>query len=213
LGVSQPSIFLLCSHICLCRAIWRLMARVLGRPHLQRAILDNRAGVCLGGQVPAATAALRAHQRAALRIQDPRLHDDQSPALPPDLIFGRCRPLVEFHSGAPRRDSTCPRHAQNRLERHKSLRHTANRAPFPNHSYTIISASDNSQQNPQPVELNSSAFRNPQPVDPLERSVCRLIQALRGVSWSCPQRPAYDPADRQSGFGTHQDNCNNCAFR
>jgi hypothetical protein len=32
LGVSQPSIFLLCSHICPCRAIWRLMARVLGLP-------------------------------------------------------------------------------------------------------------------------------------------------------------------------------------
>ena len=88
------------------------MARVLGRPHLQRAILDNRAGVCLGGQVPAATAAFRAHQRAALRIQDPRLHDDQSPALLPDLIFGCCRPLVEFHSGAARRDPACPRHAQ-----------------------------------------------------------------------------------------------------
>ena len=52
-----------------------------------------------------------AYQRAALRIQDPRLHDDQSAALLPDLIFGRCRPLVEFRSGAPRRDPACPRHA------------------------------------------------------------------------------------------------------
>jgi hypothetical protein len=32
-------------------------------------------------------------------------------ALLPDLIFGRCRPLVEFRSGAPRRDPACPRHA------------------------------------------------------------------------------------------------------
>jgi hypothetical protein len=80
--------------------------------HLQRALLDNRAGVCLGGQVPAATAALRAHQRAALRIQDPRLHDDQSPALLPDLILDRWRPLVEFQSGAARRDPACPGHTK-----------------------------------------------------------------------------------------------------
>src|SRR5208337_3327393 len=80
--------------------------------HFQRTLLDDRAGVCLGGQVPAATAALRAHQWAALRIQDPRLHDDQSPALLLDLIFRRCWPLVEFHSGAARRDPACPLHAQ-----------------------------------------------------------------------------------------------------
>jgi hypothetical protein len=54
----------------------------------------------------------RAYQRAALRIQDPRLHDDQSPALLPNLIFGRCRPRVGFHSGASRRYPACPRHVQ-----------------------------------------------------------------------------------------------------
>jgi hypothetical protein len=31
-----------------------------------------------------------------LRVQDPRLHDDQSPALLPDLIRGRRRSLVNF---------------------------------------------------------------------------------------------------------------------
>jgi hypothetical protein len=51
-------------------------------------------------------------QPFAIAVDDPRLHDDQSPALLPDLIFGRCRPLVDFHSGAPRRDLACPRYAQ-----------------------------------------------------------------------------------------------------
>jgi hypothetical protein len=37
----------------------------------------------------------------------------------PDLILGRCRPLVEFHSGAARRDPACPRHAKNRQRWHK----------------------------------------------------------------------------------------------
>jgi hypothetical protein len=37
-------------------------------------------------------------RQGALRIQDPRLHDDQSSAILPYLIFERCRPLVAFHA-------------------------------------------------------------------------------------------------------------------
>jgi hypothetical protein len=44
------------------------------------------------------------------------LSNHQSPALLLDLILGRYRPLVEFHSGAARRDPACPRHAQKLLE-------------------------------------------------------------------------------------------------
>jgi hypothetical protein len=80
--------------------------------HLQGALPDDRAGVCLGGQVPPTTAAVRTHQRAALRVQDPRLHDDQSPTLLPDLTLDRCWPPAEFHSGVPRRDPACPRDAK-----------------------------------------------------------------------------------------------------
>jgi hypothetical protein len=91
------------------------------KPIFEPAIFKERfrtieGGVCLGGQVPPATAALRAHQRRALRVQDPRLHDDQSPALLPDLILDHRRPLVEFHSGAARRDPACPRHAKKHPE-------------------------------------------------------------------------------------------------
>jgi hypothetical protein len=42
----------------------------------------------------------------------------QSPALLPDLILDPCWPLVEFRSGAVRRDPRCPRHAKNRQKRH-----------------------------------------------------------------------------------------------
>jgi hypothetical protein len=37
--------------------------------------------------------------------------------------------MVEFHSGAARRDPACPIQAQNRPERYKSLRYAAYRAP------------------------------------------------------------------------------------
>src|SRR3954463_3823877 len=42
-------------------------------------------GVRLGRQVPALAASLRPPQSGALRIQDPCLYDDQSPALLPGL--------------------------------------------------------------------------------------------------------------------------------
>ena len=107
------------------------------------------------GQVPAASATFRAHQRAALCIQDPRLHDDQSPALLPDLIPGRWLNFLPARRAAIPLIRCMPK---SRLERQKSLRYVANRASLPCHFQVIIEASTNSRQNPQPVVGRLSVF-------------------------------------------------------
>jgi hypothetical protein len=82
--------------------------------HIRRAISDDRTRVRVGRQVPATATSFRSPQSAALRIQDPGLHNDQSPALLPGLIYrpavGHCR----FTHGALRRDQACTLYARGR---------------------------------------------------------------------------------------------------
>ena len=92
-------------------------------------------------------------QRDALRVRNPRLHNDQSPTLLPDLILDRCRPLVKFDSGAARRDPACPRHAT------KTARGGVNNddmqriwAQLPHRFYTTIATPTGPHPNEQPVD-------------------------------------------------------------